>query len=274
MGPIGAVEKQNRSGRSDYGASQHDVSVEARSVYASYDSSYVLVDVSFSLSSGELIAIVGPNGAGKSTLFKLLTGIKRPDHGTLSVFGESVYASRRSNRIAYVPQETDIDWDFPITVRDVVLSGRFGRMRQEGGLRKFMPPYFARHEHHERVEEAIEAVDMASFASRPIGALSGGQKKRVFLARAIAQDADLLLLDEPLAGIDRLTETLFFDVLSRVRASGKTVLMISHDFPTVEKKADTVLLISRSVIDIGPAATTLTQDCLERAYHSVRRGGQ
>ena len=136
-----------------------------------------------------------------------------------------------------------------------------------------MPPHFARREHHEHVERAINAVDMGAFASRPIGALSGGQKKRVFLARAIAQEAEILLLDEPLAGVDRVTETLFFEVLSRLRTEGKTILMISHDLPTVEKKADTVLLISRSVIDIGPASTTLTQDCLERAYHSVRRIG-
>lgn len=248
--------------------------VEARQVFASYDSAPVLMDISFSLEPGQLIAIVGPNGAGKSTLFKLLTGIKRADRGTLLVLGESVYKSRRANRIAYVPQEADIDWDYPIFVRDVVMSGRFGRMRQDGMLRQFLPPRFAGAEHHRRVEEALEAVDMTSHAHRPIGGLSGGQKKRVFLARAIAQEADLLLLDEPLAGVDRVTESLFFDVLNSLRARGKSVIMISHDLPTVQEKADTVLLISRTVIDIGPPARTMTQECMERAYHSVRRAQQ
>ncbi|MFW5995237.1 MAG: metal ABC transporter ATP-binding protein [Spirochaetia bacterium] len=248
--------------------------VSASNVFASYDRAPVLVDLTFSLQPGQLIAIVGPNGAGKSTLFKLLTGIKRPDSGSLRVLGDSVHMSRRANRIAYVPQEADIDWDYPIFVRDVVMSGRFGRMRQDGFLRKFLPPRFAGAEHHRRVDEALEAVDMSSQAHRPIGGLSGGQKKRVFLARAIAQEADLLLLDEPLAGVDRVTESLFFEVLGNLIAKGKSVIMISHDLPTVQAKADTALLISRTVIEIGPPAQTMTQECMERAYHSVRRAQQ
>lgn len=250
----------------------HTAGVAANRVSAVYDRDPVLRDVSFSLGAGQLVAIVGPNGAGKSTLFKLLTGIKKPAGGTVSVFGDTVYRARRDNRIAYVPQEAEIDWDYPIVVHDVVLSGRFGRIREEGGLRRILPPRFAARRHHEVSASALDAVGMSDYAGRPIGALSGGQKKRVFLARAIAQDADLLLLDEPLAGIDRATESVFFDVLVELKAAGKTVLMITHDFPTVEQFADTVMLLSRSVIEIGAPAAVLTDENLERTYHgSVRR---
>ena len=247
--------------------------VAASSVSAAYDGTAVLRNVNFSLGSAQLVAIVGPNGAGKSTLFKLLTGIKKPAGGTVSVFGDTVYRARRSNHIAYVPQEAEIDWDYPIVVHDVVLSGRFGRIREEGGWRRFLPPHFSARSHHDAAATALRAVGMSDYADRPIGALSGGQKKRVFLARAIAQDADLLLLDEPLAGIDRATESVFFEVLVELRSAGKTVLMITHDFPTVEEFADTVMLLSRSVIEIGPPAEVLTDENLERTYHgSVRRG--
>ncbi len=247
--------------------------VAANAVSAAYDRDLVLRDMSFSLDPGQLVAIVGPNGAGKSTLFKLLTGIKKPAGGTVSVFGDTVYRARRNNRIAYVPQEAEIDWDYPVVVHDVVLSGRFGRIREEGGLRSILPPRFAARRHHEASAAALGSVGMSDYADRPIGALSGGQKKRVFLARAIAQEADLLLLDEPLAGIDRATESVFFDVLVELKSAGKTVLMITHDFPTVEEFADTVMLLSRSVIEIGPPAEILTDENLERTYHgSVRRG--
>lgn len=265
------LTEAGQHGSSSARAKGDSVALCAVGVSAAYDRLRVLTNVDFSLGSGQLIAIVGPNGAGKSTLFKLLTGIMRPLTGTISVFGESVHRARLGNRIAYVPQEADIDWDFPIVVHDVVLSGRFGRIREEGGFRKYLPPHFAGKSHQNAAERALESVNMAEYARRSIGALSGGQKKRVFLARAIAQDADLLLLDEPLAGVDRSTETVFFDVLVRLKEAGKTILMITHDFPTVERFADTVMLLSRSVIELGPPSSVMNDDNLERTYHGMIR---
>jgi manganese/iron transport system ATP-binding protein len=236
----------------------------AQGVYAAYDGSPVLADVNLQLPEGYLVMVVGPNGAGKSTLFKLLVGILRPTAGELSVFGEAPGRARERSELAYMPQQEQIDWDFPISVWDAVLSARYGRMRAQGGLRRFLPPRLAGARHREAVEAALAAVNMTDLRRRPIGALSGGQKKRVLLARALAQDAQLLLLDEPLTGVDRSSEALIMDVLHRARDEGRTVLMVTHDLGSARQHADLVVLINRTVVGVGAPRDMLTEEMLTR----------
>jgi manganese/iron transport system ATP-binding protein len=223
---------------------------------AGYGRVVALDDVDLVLPEGELIAILGPNGAGKSTLFRLLTGMMRPTRGRIRLLGGSVEAARRASLIAYMPQNEQLDWDFPVRVRDVVTSGRLGRLRAEGGVRRFLPWRVAAEAHHRAVDEALRAVHMHDLADRPIGALSGGQRKRALLARALAQDARLLLLDEALAGVDRDTEQLIHAVLLRARDEGRTLLLITHDLAAAEI-ADRVVLLNRRVVASGRPAEVL-----------------
>ncbi|AFG36711.1 metal ABC transporter ATP-binding protein [Spirochaeta africana] len=242
-------------------------SVYAAGISADYGAVRALENVELALPRGQFIAVVGPNGAGKSTLFKLLTGTKRPSSGAMMVNGQDIRHARRANAVGYVPQETDIDWDFPIRVWDVVLSGRYGRCRQDGGLRRFLPPRFIGHSHHEQARQALQRMEIAELANRPIGALSGGQKKRVFLARALAQEPQILLLDEPLAGVDRHSEQIILGILREQCRNGRTVLMVTHDLPTVRETADMVVLVNRTIVAVGNPAEMLAGEALERGYH-------
>ena len=248
------------------------LAIEARGVAADYSGVIALDQVDLQLPSGRFIAVIGPNGAGKSTLLKLLTGLKKPLRGGLRVCGMAIRAARRANAVAYVPQETDIDWTFPITVQDVVLSGRYGRSRQAGGWRYWLPPRFIGASHRALTQQAMEAVQIAGLAHRPIGALSGGQKKRVFIARSIAQEAELLLLDEPLAGVDRHSEQIIIDYLRTFVGRGKSVLMVTHDLPTVRDCADWVVLVSRTIAGVGTPDEMLAPEALEKGYHLIERG--
>jgi len=251
--------------------------VVAEDISASYGGPVVLEHINLTLPQGELVAFIGPNGAGKSTFFKLLSGVMRPSGGRLSVFGGRVRDQRRVSAIAYVPQEDQIDWDFPISVWDVVMSGRFGRMRQEGVPRRFLPARFASRGHHEAAMEALAAVEMTPYASRPIGALSGGQKKRVFLARALAQEARMLLLDEPLAGVDGRSAEVIYGVFSKARQEGRTLVLVTHDLASAEKYADRIVLINRRVVSEGRPEAVLTRENLAHAFDGgfipVRNGG-
>ncbi|ADI13903.1 metal ABC transporter ATP-binding protein [Truepera radiovictrix] len=240
--------------------------VSLRGVCARYDGPLVLEDVTFELPRGDFVAIVGPNGAGKSTVFKLLSGVMRPVRGELQVLGSSVAAERRRGHIAYVPQEGAIDRDFPISVFEVVLAGRYNRIRAQGGVRRFAPASWAGRAHREAAERALAAVGMLELCRRPIGALSGGQKQRVFLARALAQEAQLLLLDEPLAGVDKRSQELILEVLAGVRAAGRTVLMVVHDLGVASAHADRVVLLNRRLIAAGPPQTVLSEANLSAAY--------
>ncbi len=226
--------------------------VWTKGVFAGYNGTQVLEDINLKLNKGQLIAVLGPNGAGKTTLFKLFIGIKRPLLGEILVLGKPVEYQRRSSEIAYVPQEEEIDWNYPISVWDVVLTGRYGRIRNEGGIKKFLPPRFIPKHHKDIVYNALDAVKMMPFKDKPIGALSGGQKKRVFIARALAQDARILLLDEPFVGIDDSSKALILDLLKSSREGGKTVLMITHDLLGVREYADMIVLLNKTVISSGP----------------------
>ncbi len=245
--------------------------VEAHNVAADYAGILALDQVNLDIQVGRFTAIIGPNGAGKSTLLKLLTGTKRPLCGYLRVCGLPIAEARKANAVAYVPQETAIDWDYPITVQDVVLSGRYGHSRIEGGFRRFLPPAFIGHRHREIAQRAMQAMQIEDLAQRPIGALSGGQKKRVFLARSLAQEPRIMLLDEPLAGVDRRSEGIILEHLKRFVAAGQTVIMVTHDLPTVRDCADWVVLISGTVVGVGEPDEMLTPEALERGYHRGER---
>lgn len=233
--------------------------IEVKGVYAAYQRQQVLTDINLSLKKGIWTAVMGPNGAGKSTLFHLLTGGMAPLEGNISALGEPIKAVRRKGQIAYMAQKDAIEWDFPISVRDCVMSGRFGHMRLDPWHLRLLPMRKPHRRHQLAVDNALAAVDMQSHAHRHIDALSGGQKKRVLLARCLAQGADILLLDEPLAGVDTLSEALILDVLAGERAAGKTVIMVTHDMPGARQRVDEVVLINGVIKGVGSPSVMLTE---------------
>ena len=228
--------------------------VEVDNLSVAYQHRLVLRNVTFSCPAGAVVGVVGPNGAGKSTLFKALLGLVPPAAGCVRLFGETVGRQRR--RVAYVPQRELVDWDFPATVRDVVMMGRVPHV---GWLRR--PTRADR----ERVEAALAEVGMADLADRPIGQLSGGQQQRTFLARALAQEADLLLLDEPFVGIDAATETVIYQIMERLRSAGKTILVVNHDLSAAHRY-DLVVLINGRLIACGPPSEVFTPANLRATY--------
>ncbi len=248
-----------------------DTAISIRGVSAGYGDVPALKNIDLSLPAGRSIAIIGPNGAGKSTLLKVLTGTKRVSSGEITVCGMDIRHARRVAAVGYVPQETEIDWDFPLSVGDVVLSGRYPRRRIEGGIRRVLPARFIGAHHIAAAQEALQDMEIADLKKRPIGALSGGQKKRVFLARAIAQDPQVLLLDEPLAGVDRVSERLILERLKRFVTAGVTVVMVTHDLPTVRECADTVILLNQRIAGVGAPEEMLSGESLERGYHQIDR---
>jgi manganese/iron transport system ATP-binding protein len=231
--------------------------LELAGVTARYDGTPALDNVSFRVRRGDQVAVVGPNGAGKSTLFNVITGILKPQQGVVRIAG-----SGPSGHICvgYVPQRSRIDWRFPVNVADVVMMGRIGKI---GMLRR------PGREDRQKVQDALAQVDMLAFAHRQIGELSGGQQQRVFLARALAQEAELLLLDEPLAGLDIPSQEAILRILSQMRAAGITLLIATHDLNQAAEQFDQMVLLNRRVIAFGPPSEVLTTENLARAY-----GGQ
>ncbi len=231
--------------------------VEFRNVTIGYDGDQpALQDASFALTRGERVAIVGPNGAGKSTLLKAIAGILPPSAGTVDVYGAGAGGHIC---IGYVPQRSQVDWNFPVTVADVVLMGRVARM----GL--FRHP--GRNDRR-LVAESLAQVEMAGLAGRQIGELSGGQQQRVFIARALAQEAELLLMDEPLTGLDVPSQEAIFNILDLLRARGLTVLVSTHDLQLAAERFDRLMLLRRRIIGFGAAAEVLTPTNLRLAYGS------
>jgi manganese/iron transport system ATP-binding protein len=221
-----------------------------------------LEDVSFALQAGSVCALVGVNGSGKSTLFKTLMGFIAPSVGSVRLCGLPVREALRRNLVAYVPQSEEVDWNFPVLVRDVAMMGRYGHM---GFLR--IPSAADR----AAVDEALRRVDLAALADRPIGALSGGQKKRAFLARAIAQDAKIVLLDEPFTGVDVKTESAIVELLKDLRDAGALLLVSTHNLGSVPDFCDRTLLINRTILASGPTAEVFTPANLERAFGGLLR---
>lgn len=238
-------------------------SISVRNVTVSYANGHIaLREASFELESGTICGLVGVNGSGKSTLFKSIMGFLTPSSGTVSISGLSVGDALKRNMVAYVPQSEDVDWNFPVLVEDVVTMGRYGHM---GFLR------IASKEDRRKVDEALTRVGMNDFRKRQIGELSGGQKKRVFLARALAQASPIILLDEPFTGVDVKTESAIVGLLQDLRAAGHLMLVSTHNLGSVPDFCDSVVLINRTVLAAGPTATTFTQANLEKAFGGVLR---
>lgn len=221
-----------------------------------------IFDASFSIEGGSICALVGINGSGKSTLFKTIMGLVTPTQGRVTLNDEPVRAALKKNVIAYVPQTEEVDWNFPVLVSDVVMMGRYGKM---GFLR------IPGKEDKKAVADALERVGLTGLGHRQIGELSGGQKKRVFLARALAQNGKVLLLDEPFTGVDVKTENAIIDLLRSLREEGHLVLVSTHNLGSVPEFCDHVILINRTVLDSGPTATTFTQKNLEKTFGGVLR---
>ncbi|MDD9706691.1 metal ABC transporter ATP-binding protein [Seohaeicola sp. SP36] len=220
-----------------------------------YGEKPVVFSVDMSVAQGTMTAIVGPNGAGKSTLLKAVLGLVKPLSGEVRLFGLPL--SRARDRVAYVPQGASVDWDFPARVIDVVLMGLH---RELGLLRRVRPA------HLDRARACLARVGMEDFATRQIGQLSGGQQQRVFLARALAQSADLYLLDEPFAGVDAATEKAIIAVLKDLRVEGRTIVAVHHDLSTIRAYFEHMFLINMRAIAAGPVAEVFTAANLQRAY--------
>lgn len=215
----------------------------------------VIWDVQFDVVPGQLVGIIGPNGAGKSTLLKAIMDLVPKTSGRVEIFGAPWKQNR--HRVGYVPQRESVDWDFPVSVLDVVTMGLYGRIGWFRPVRK---------KHREAALRALERVGMGAFAHRQISQLSGGQQQRTFLARALVQDADLYLMDEPFAAVDAATEQAIVEILREMRTAGRTALVIHHDLHTVADYFDSVVLLNMRVVAQGPTAAVFTKENLERTY--------
>jgi manganese transport system ATP-binding protein len=231
--------------------------VDVQGLVARYGEVVALDGVSLTVKAGTVTGLIGVNGSGKSTLFKSIMGIVPPAQGRVLLDGTTPAVARKSGAVAYVPQSEDVDWTFPVNVRDVVMMGRYGH---QGLTRK------ARPDDHAAVAEALARVELAEVADRQIGRLSGGQRKRAFVARCIAQDASILLLDEPFAGVDKRSEATVVRLLRELAADGRTVLVSTHDLHALPRLADEAVLLKRRVLFHGPVGDALTPRNLARAF--------
>ena len=234
-------------------------------VTAGYGDRLALESVSLAVEAGSLLAVVGPNGAGKSTLLKVMAGLLRPWRGRVEVLGSA--PGREARRVAYVPQAETVDWGFPVTARDVVMMGRYpllGPGRRPGG------------DDHRAVDEALEKVRMSDQRETQIGRLSGGQRRRVFLARALAADPALYLLDEPVTGIDATTQEELMDILEAEARRGRTVIATTHDLACAAGRFQRVAAINRRLVAHGPSSLILDSELLSRTYggHLLILGGR
>lgn len=221
-----------------------------------------LRDTSFEIPRGTITALVGINGSGKSTLFKAIMGFVPLAHGSVSILGQSKELALKKNLVAYVPQSEEVDWNFPVLVKDVVMMGRYGHMNW---LR-----IAGRHD-HELVEQALDRVSMTKYSERQIGELSGGQKKRVFLARALAQEGQIILLDEPFTGVDVTTEEQIISLLRSLRDEGRVMLVSTHNLGSVPEFCDRAVLINGTVLASGRTEQVFTQANLENTFGGVLR---
>ncbi len=237
--------------------------ITARDVTVTYRNGHTaLRHASFAIPRGTVTALVGVNGAGKSTLFKAIMGFVPVAGGEIELLGMSVREALKRNLVAYVPQSEEVDWTFPVLVEDVVMMGRYGHM---GFLRR---PSKA---DHAAVAAALDRVNMGDFRHRQIGELSGGQKKRVFLARALAQDGQVILLDEPFTGVDVKTEEQIIALLRELRDEGRVMLVSTHNLGTVPEFCDRTVLVKGTVLNHGLTETTFTRANLEAAFGGVLR---
>ncbi|MBL9190549.1 MAG: manganese/iron ABC transporter ATP-binding protein [Opitutaceae bacterium] len=244
-------------------AATAELSIDVVGVTVSYPNGHVaLRDASFHLGGGSICALVGVNGSGKSTLFKAIMGIVVPAAGMVRIAGRPVREALKQNLVAYVPQAEEVDWSFPVSVWDVVLMGRYGYMN-------FLR--IPRAEDRRIAEESLRRVGMLDYRDRQIGELSGGQRKRVFLARALAQRGRVILLDEPFTGVDVTTEAAIIALLRELRDEGHIMLVSTHNLGSVPEFCDHVVLINRTVLAAGPTIEVFTEENLLRAFGGVLR---
>jgi manganese/zinc/iron transport system ATP- binding protein len=232
-----------------------EIPLEVHDLTVAYHKKPVLYGIDLAVPAGKLIGIVGPNGAGKSTFIKAVMGLLPLSSGWVKIYGKSYRENCR--RVGYVPQRESVDWDFPVNVMDVVLMGRYGRLRlgQRPGA-------------HDRevARECLEKVHMLPYAKRQIGNLSGGQQQRVFLARALAQESDLYLMDEPFVGVDAATEAAIVTLLRELKERGKTVLVVHHDLSSAKDYFDMLMLLNMRLVAFGPTAEVFTPEKLQTTY--------
>ena len=234
--------------------------IQIKNLSVTYRTEPALWNIDLNFPDGKMIAIVGPNGAGKSTLIKAIMGLVPITAGNVSVYGKPY--SKQRNKVAYVPQRGSVDWDFPTDALDVVEMGLYGKL---GWLRR------PNSDTKEKARECLKKVGLDDYADRQIGQLSGGQQQRVFVARALAQDPQIYLMDEPLNGVDAITEKTILTILENLRKEGKTIVMVHHDLQTVDKYFDWVVMLNRSLIATGPIKKVFTRENLDIAYQEKQR---
>lgn len=240
--------------------------IEIKNVSVTYPNGHTaLEDINAQLHAGTICGLVGVNGAGKSTLFKAIMGFVTPTIGSVSIAGQSVRQALKNNLISYVPQTEEVDWNFPVLVEDVVMMGRYGHM---GFLRR---PSKA---DKQAVEDALTRVDMNAYKKRQIGELSGGQKKRVFVARALAQGGKIILLDEPFTGVDIKTEDSLIALFKSLAAEGCLILVSTHNLGSVPHFCDEVMLVNKTLLTYGPVETAFTEENLAKAFGGMLRHHQ
>jgi manganese/zinc/iron transport system ATP- binding protein len=231
------------------------IPIQIHDMTIAYHRKPVLWDVDLDVPEGKLVGIIGPNGAGKSTMITAIMDLVPKASGWVRIYGETYEKMRRS--IGYVPQRESVDWDFPISALEVVTMGRYGRL---GWIRR------PGREDRRVAEEALDKVGMGEYANRQISQLSGGQQQRVFLARALAQDTQIYLMDEPFAGVDAATERAIIDILMELRGQGKTILVVHHDLQTVTRYFDWVIMLNMRVVASGPTSEVFTDENLNKTY--------
>lgn len=229
--------------------------IEVHNLTVSYHRKPVLWDIDFKIPQGKIIGIIGPNGSGKTTLLKSIMGLLNADSGFTEIQGKSLDDVRE--QVSYVPQRESVDWDFPASVMDIV---RMGRYRKSNLFKRL-----SKHD-HELAKEALEKVNMLDYANRQISQLSGGQQQRVFIARSLAQQADIYLMDEPFVGVDAATEESILRLLSDMRAQGKTVVIVHHDLQTAQSYFDWIVLLNTRLIACGPTQEVFNERNLKDAY--------
>ena len=247
----------------EYKDAKTGVGLSAQDVTVTYRNGHTaLWNANFELPCGTVTALVGVNGAGKSTLFKAIMGFVPAAKGIIRILDLGVKEALSKNLVAYVPQSEEVDWAFPVLVEDVVMMGRYGHM---GFLR------YPKKSDHDAVNDALCRVSMQDFRTRQIGELSGGQRKRVFLARSLAQDGQVILLDEPFTGVDVKTEEQIIDLLRELRDEGRVMLVSTHNLGSVPEFCDRTVLVKGTVLAHGPTETTFTRENLENAFGGVLR---
>ncbi|MEK9657318.1 MAG: metal ABC transporter ATP-binding protein [bacterium] len=236
---------------------QNKTAISVKDLSMAFEDKAVLWDIDLEIPEGVLMAIVGPNGAGKTTFLKAMLGVIKPAAGRTELFGEEI--KKNLKKIAYVPQKNTIDWDFPCTVLDVVLMGTYGQLgwiKRPGAKQK------------QQAIEALDQVGMTLFMDRHISELSGGQQQRIFLARALVQHADVLLMDEPFVGVDAVTEREIIHLLKKLSSEGKTIIVVHHDLQTVKAYFNWIFMLNVRQIADGPVETVFTEENLRLTYGS------